>query len=217
MGAAQGTPEWKQERCGMITASRMSDVMAEVAKGEAAVRRNYRAQLVAERMSGKPTDGFVSYAMAQGTEREPLARMAYEATTGNIVREVGYLPHGKINASGASCDGFVGDLGLVEIKCPIPSTHIQYIITGEIPNEYRLQMAWQMSVTGRKWCDWVSFNPDFDEDEQLVVIRYFRDESLIHKLEVAVGKFDEEVNSEIQRVKEGIKERITRWQHDAQQ
>ena len=127
MSAAQGTPEWLLERAGLATASRFSDVLATIKSGEAAVRRSYRAELVVERLTGKPTEqGFVSQAMREGTEREPFARMEYEARTGFMVQEVGLIRHATIEA-GASPDGLIDDSdGGLELKCPTAATHFGY-------------------------------------------------------------------------------------------
>src|SRR5687768_335661 len=91
--APQGSPEWLQARCGVPSASRFAAIMATIKTGEAAERRNYRTDLVVERLTGRPLEGFTTPAMKQGIEREPFARMAYEAKTGNIVQEVGFCRH----------------------------------------------------------------------------------------------------------------------------
>jgi hypothetical protein len=93
-GGPQGSPEWfLLARCGIPSASKFACVMAKIKTGEAAERRNYRTDLVVERLTGRPLEGFTTAAMKQGTEREPFARMAYEARTGLIVQEVGFCRH----------------------------------------------------------------------------------------------------------------------------
>lgn len=133
------------ERCGKVTASRMADVMATIKTGEAASRANYRAELVAQRLTGQLKAGFTNAAMQWGTDTEPFARAAYEIKYGTIVEEVGFIPHPTIMMSGASPDGLVGTGGMIEIKCPNTATHIAFLLDGKIPMKYQLQMAWQMA------------------------------------------------------------------------
>ncbi len=119
----QGSAEWLQARAGIPTASEFAAVMATVNSGEAAVRRNYRARLVVERLTGRPIPTYQSAAMRQGTEREPDARLAYMARTGNVVDQIGLCLHDTFDA-GASPDGLIDDDGGLEIKCPELATHL---------------------------------------------------------------------------------------------
>jgi putative phage-type endonuclease len=168
----QGTEEWFAARCGKVTASRMADVMAKGRGGaEAATRKNYRAQLVAERLTGKVADSFSSAAMQWGTDTEPQARAAYEFYSGQTVTECGFVDHPTIPMTGASPDAFAGSDGLVEIKCPNTATHIDTLLNDVVPKKYVLQMHWQMACTGRSWCDFVSFDPRMPEDMALYVRR----------------------------------------------
>jgi putative phage-type endonuclease len=195
----QGSPEWFAERCGKVTASRISDVIAKVKAGEAAGRINYRAQLVAERLTGKPAESFSNPAMQWGTDTEPYARMAYEAHTGNFVKEVGFITHPTIEGAGASPDGLAEE-GLVEIKCPNTATHIDYFLAGVAPEKYKPQMAWQCACTGREWVDFVSYDPRLPENMQLLVTRYTPEPEYIKTLEQEVIKFLGEVESLIEQL-----------------
>lgn len=198
----QGTPEWLAARAGKVTASMVSAVLM---KPETAGFRDYQAQLVAEILTGKPQGSdFTNAAMQFGTETEPLARSAYEAHTGFSVDEVGMVTHTRIDRSGASPDGLVGDFGLVEIKCPKVATHLGYLVAGVVPTSYKNQMSWQMACTGRVWCDFVSFRPDLPENLQLFVMQYKRDEAKIAELEAAVISFLAGVDQMIEKLK-GVK------------
>lgn len=196
----QSSPEWLQARCGLVTASRISDVLAKIKSGEAASRRDYRAQLVAERISGKPTESFTNAAMQWGTEHEPFARAAYELSTDSFVEQVGLIRHPEIIMTGASPDGLVSHDGLVEIKCPNTATHIEYALSGKPPAKYQNQMLWQMECTGREWCDFVSFDPRMPEDMRLFVVRFDRDQQRIDDMKDEVINFICEVEEEIQRL-----------------
>ena len=194
MSAPQGSEAWKSERAGHCTASRFRDVLAKIRTGEAASRRNYRVQLVTERLIGAPISGFKSAAMEWGTQTEPLARVAYEAHTGDPVVETGFHLHQGVDWVGASPDGLVGDEGLLEIKCPEPATHMETLLDGVCPSEHVAQIQGQMWVTGRKWCDFVSFDPRFPKHLQLFVVRVPRDEAYIANLEREVKGFLREVD-----------------------
>lgn len=179
----QRTDEWHQARCGKITASRMNAVMNKLKNGDSgAERRKYIGQLICERLTNEPTQHFENEAMRHGTEIEPLARNAYILKTGNLVEEVGFIEHKTIPNAGASPDGLVGDDGLIEIKCPETYTHIETLRTGEIKQDYIYQMQWQMECTGRKWCDFVSFDNRLPEKLQIKIIRIKRDDELIEKM-----------------------------------
>jgi putative phage-type endonuclease len=194
----QGTTEWLAARAGLVTASRISDVMAQIKSGEAASRKDYRAQLVAERISGNPTTSFINAAMQWGTDNEPFARAAYELKFDVMVDQVALIRHPDIVFSGASPDGLVDGDGLVEIKCPNTATHIKYCLAGKSPADYQNQMLWQMECTGRKWCDFVSYDPRMPEDMQMFVVRFDRDQERIDKIKEEVIKFLGEVEAEIE-------------------
>lgn len=139
--------------------------------------------------------------MQWGTDTEPLARLAYEAQTGELVEEVGFVPHPEIELAGASPDGRVGDKGLMECKCPNTATHIDTILSGAVPQKYILQMQWQMDCDRREWCDYVSFDPRVPENIQLFVKRVYRDDKLIAEIREEVKKALAEVAEAVEKLK----------------
>lgn len=189
----QGTAAWKAERAGKVTASRIADVMAKTKSGPSASRANYLAQLVAERLTGEPTEGYTSAAMAHGTATEPEARDAYAFARDADVAQIGFIPHPSIEMTGASPDGLVGDDGLVEIKCPNTATAIDTLMGGSVERKYLLQMQWQMACTGRKWCDFVSYDPRLPASMSLFIKRVERDDVLIAEIQREVVAFLKEV------------------------
>lgn len=193
----QGSPEWFAERVGKVTASRVADVVARTKSGWGASRANYMAELIAERLTGAKSEGFVNAAMQHGIDTEPQARDAYSFYAGVDVEQVGFIAHPTIEMSGASPDGLVGNDGLVEIKCPSTATHIDTLLDGKVPERYVLQMQWQMACTGRKWCDFVSFDPRMPESMRLFIKRVERDEKLIQSLEKDVELFLREVETKV--------------------
>jgi putative phage-type endonuclease len=189
----QGSPEWHAMRVGRVTASRVADIIRKTKSGYSTSRANYMAELVAEKLTGIPAASFTNAAMQWGTEQEPNARAAYEFKTACEVQLVAFVVHPIIRDSGASPDGLAGTDGLVEFKCPNTATHIETLLTGKIDPDYITQMQWQMACTGRKWCDWVSFDPRMPESLKLFVQRVERNDERIAELETAVRDFLDEL------------------------
>lgn len=197
----QRTDAWRLARVGRLTSSRVADMCATIKEGEAAGRRNLRTQLVLERITGTPQEsGFVSFDMQYGISREPHARAAYEAETGRVVHRVGFAAHDTLPA-GCSPDGSVDDfIGLVELKCGKPATHLEFLRTGTIPREYMLQMAHQLWITGAAWIDYVSFDDRFPPRLQLGITRIERGELDLRLYEMNVRGFLGEVDRELDEV-----------------
>lgn len=193
----QGSPEWHQSRAGKITASRICDVLDVLKKGgESAKRRAYKMQLLAERLTGLASnDNYVNDAMRFGMEQEPFARAAFEVATGTDVDQTGFYIHPVLDFSGASPDGLIGDDGLLEIKVPNTVTHLQYLMDGVPPKDYRPQMTWQMVCTERTWCQFVSYDPRLPEHLQLFTARYELDTDYAQEIGEAVILFNEEIEA----------------------
>lgn len=185
----QGCPEWHEVRRGKFTASTMSKLFM----GKTTQGYNDAIYKVAmERLSGKTTEGYSNAAMQRGIELEPMARQAYEVEKLTLVDECGFIEADEW--LGCSPDGLVGEVGMIQIKCPAYNTHIGYIINDEVPKDYYVQMQTEMYVSGRRWNDFVSFHPDLP----MFIKRVFSDEAMIKKIE-------EEVNLAKQKVEQIIK------------
>jgi hypothetical protein len=197
----QGTPEWLLARCGRVTGSRAKDMMATIKSGEAAPRRDYRLQLVCERLTGQPQDDqFVSADMKRGTELEPAARAAYESATGLMVTQTGFLSHRTMHC-GASLDGHVGNfVGLVELKVPRPATHLKYLRAGILPTEHRWQLVHNLFVTNAEWADFVSYCPAMPEPLQLFTVRLSIDDVDMTAYQLALSLFLSEVEKELDSI-----------------
>ena len=193
----QRTDSWFAARAGKVTASAIYKVMARTKTGWGADRANYMAQLVSERLTGRPADSFSNSAMQWGIDTEPQARAMYELETGQGVIECGFFDHPKIAMSGASPDGLVGTNGLIEIKCPNTATHIATLRGAEIEGKYIKQMQWQMACTGTAWCDFVSFDPRLPDEMQMHVRRVERDDALIADIAAHITDFLAEVDEAI--------------------
>lgn len=193
----QGSLEWKQARAGRMTGSRAKDVLATIKSGEAAARRDYRIALMLERLTGQPCDDFfVTKEMQWGTDQEPFARMAYEAHTGLIVRETGFLQCDEIMA-GSSVDGDIDDFaGIVEYKCPKSATHWAWMKAGVVPPEHIPQITCNLWISGAEWADFASYDPRFPEPLRLFVRRVRRRDVDIAGFEAEAMKFLAEVEAE---------------------
>lgn len=193
----QQTEEWFKARLGKATASRIGDLMAKTRTGWGASRKNYAAELVAERLTGEPTARYQNNAMAYGLECEPEARAAYSFQMNVDVIECGFVAHPSIEAAGASPDGYVGDDGLVEVKAPNTATHIDTLIRETIDGGYLLQMQFQLATTGRKYCDFVSYDKRLPEPMRLFIKRVWRDDKQIAEIEKEVRIFLAEIDETV--------------------
>jgi len=193
----QGSPEWHAQRLGKVTASRVADVVAKTKGGWGASRANYAAQLVAERLTGEPTESYTNAAMQWGLDHEADAKSAYEFHRDCEITPCGFIEHPNLNQCGASPDGLIGRDGVLEIKCPNTANHIETLKGRAVPSKYVLQIQWQMACTGRQWADFVSFDPRMPESMRLFVKRVPRDDRLITELSGEIIAFLVEVNDTV--------------------
>jgi len=196
----QGSPEWFAARAGRVTASRVADIMRKGKSGPSKMRETYKGELVAERLSGVQEDGFKSAPMMRGTEVEPKARDTYAFMFGAKIQQVGLVIHPTIEMAAASTDSLVGDDGLLEVKCPNSSTHIQTLLGEPIDPDYVKQIQWGLACTGRQWCDYISFDDRLPPEMQLHRIRVLRDHATILEMEIAVRAFLKEVDELVEEL-----------------
>ena len=176
----QGTPEWLQARLGCPSASSYAKLITSAGKASAQSDA-YINQLVAEKITGDSTFFQITDPMQRGMDLEPDARTAYEMESGNLVDQVGFLKHDTLEA-GASPDGLIGENGGLEIKCPMPHTHVEYLRAGKLPAKYFQQVQGCLWISGRDWWDFMSYHPKMEP----LIVRVFRDEVFIKALECAV-------------------------------
>lgn len=193
----QGTAEWFAVRCGKATASKIADIIAKTKSGPSALRATYKAQLIAERLTGTVAESYSNAAMQWGIEKEPDARAEYAFARNVDVAEIAFVDHPAIAMSGASPDGLIGSDGLLEIKCPATATHLDTLINGTIAGKYVTQMQWQMACTGRQWCDFVSFDPRMPAAMRLFIHRVPADAETIKSLEAQVIDFLDEIDRDV--------------------
>lgn len=198
----QRTPEWFAARAGKVTSSRASAVKAKGKNGaEAVTRADYRLQLVTERLTGRAhEDDFTTVHIQRGIDLEPAARGHYEAVTGEILQECGFL---LLNGweVGCSPDAYVGNfLGIVGFKCPKSTTHIDYLKRRRLPPEYVPQATHEMWVTDAEFYDFCSYDDRLPEGLQFLHVRIERSElkAEIAAYEQEVTRFLAEVDAEIE-------------------
>ncbi len=197
----QNSPEWHAARCGRCTGSRIADVTARTKTGVSAMRANYAAELVAERLSGtQSVDGFMSAPMKWGRDNEALACATYAFLHDVEPVPVGFVLHPSIEMAGASPDRLIGDKGLMQVKAPNTSTHIETLLGASIDGKYIKQMQWELACTEREWSDFCSFDPRLPPEMRLHVIRINRDDRMIAELEREVAIFLAEVEETVAKL-----------------
>lgn len=196
----QRSEQWYTARAGKITASRISDIMARTKSGYSASRNNYIAELVAERMTGQCYGSFVSKAMEWGMEKEDEAKAAYEFVHDVHIEEAPFVLHPDLSFTGASPDGYLHDDGLIEIKCPNTSTHINTLLTKRVDNKYVLQMQWQLACTGRKYCQFLSYDPRMPDHLIMWDTTVERDDELIAEITKEVVAANQEIENIIKKL-----------------
>lgn len=180
MNNLQRNEDWFKQRIGHLTASMAGNVIR-YQKGEIVAQTPAKIdgltmRILSEQLTGLQTeDHFTADArrrMEWGTEQEENALSAYELATGHTVLLSGFVKHESIQYLGASPDGLVSSDGLIEIKCPDTTTHLSRILADEVPEEIKPQMLMQLIVTGRKWCDFVDYDPRLPQNLQLFIKRF---------------------------------------------
>lgn len=178
--APQGSEEWLKLRLGVATASNFDKIITSTGK-ESTTLPKYALELATQYLLTEPEPSYKNEAMQRGNELEPFARQAYEEATFEAVDQISMFLSDCGNY-GASPDGLVGNDGLIEIKCPLATTHLKYLIDNKLPTDYVAQVQGLLWVSGRKWCDFISYHPSFIADKQLLTVKVERDEAFIAEL-----------------------------------
>jgi len=199
MNILQRSDDWYAERCGKVTASRVKDLNAKPSKGKAL--NALGLTILAERLTGVQKETPTNFYMQWGIDNEPHAIAAYENETGYFVNGTGLIDHPFIEMFGASPDGLVGENGQIEVKCPDTTTHLNTLLTKEVPDEYIPQITSQLACTRREWCDFVSYDPRLEPELQIIIIRVFAKDLNIEGLERDVRAF----NRAIEEAKASLK------------
>lgn len=204
----QRTEEWYQARLGKVGASEIAKIINKKKDGSPYQQEeDLLIQKVAERLTGKKTDTYTNLAMQNGIDREPDARKLYELVTKNKVEEVGFIPHPTIAMSGCSPDGIVFNQAnlptyVLEIKSPSDTTHTKTLMDKKLPSQYKPQVQFQMACTGAIKVDFVSYNPNFEPKQQMVLVEVTKDNEYIEKMEASLKEFLTKVDDMVNEIKE---------------
>ena len=189
----QRSPEWHQARSGVPSASEFDKIVTSDGS-PSKQRQKYMYELVGQKLGALPEESYTNKAIENGILREADAREMYSRDVKPVI-QVGFCLADE--GWGCSPDGFVGEDGLIEIKCPILSTHIEYLIKQKLPTDYVQQVQGQMLVTGRKYNDFISYYPGLKP----LVVRCYRDEVFISRLRSELLKFIQELNELTEKLK----------------
>lgn len=198
--AEQGTPEWRAQRAGKVTASVVFDMIARDKNGKfKAARENLLVELIVERLTGVPSQHYISKAMQWGVDQEPNARKAYEFFANVDVERAFFVPHPTIEMAGASPDGkLVGRRGLVELKNPNTKTHLEWMMANVVPEEHEPQMMFQMACCPEaEYCDFFSFDTRLPIHMRGFLKMLPRDEKRIREIEDETVKFLRELDTRL--------------------
>lgn len=202
----QQSPEWHEHRAGVITASMFGVILATTKKGYSAAAEKYATNKAIERISGKPLsdemgEGYKTWQMRRGNEKEPLARIEYTHRTGSQVDAAG-LCLSMDRRFGASCDGFVGDKGTVEIKCLVASDKLVRTWVDNDITEFIPQVQGELWLSGREWCDFCLYAPQLaNVGKTLYIQRVERDDNYIEEMELELLAFNAYVDEHVQALR----------------
>lgn len=186
----QQTDEWDEIKKGKMSASH-GTAIGNCGKG----LDTYVVSIV-KGMIVKQKDSYSNSDMDRGNELEPIARQEYEFEYGVTVDQVGFIEYNDY--VGVSPDGLIGEDGLWECKARNDDKHFDLLLTEKVDSGTIWQMNMQMLVSDRKWCDFVSYNPNFKQS--LFVKRFYPDEkkqsALLKGFEVGEQKIKELLNND---------------------
>lgn len=182
-------------RVGKLSASRMKDALATGAKGQPLKSRaDLIRDILAERLTGESVRHHVNDAMQWGLDTEDEAKAAYEAHSGELIAPCGVIDHPRIDMLCATPDGFLGADGLIETKAPTTPTFVSWLMLGEVPDEHKPQMLVQLACTGRRWCEFVGFDPRVKKMSPLFIRRFEPTPEEIADIEAKAEEFLTEVD-----------------------
>jgi hypothetical protein len=207
----QQTEEWFQQRIGKFTASQFSKLMKSGRKKDEIFGETAKTYIF-DKISEVVTNGLIfeyrnapNKACDWGNMYEPEAKRVYSEFTGLQIVDCGFIE--GTNNTGASPDGLIGEDGLIETKCPYNTTnHIQNLLLKndadllEHNDDYYYQIMCQLWVTGRKWCDFVSYDPRATERTCLSILRIERDDEVIEQMKIRAMLAETYMNDLIKQI-----------------
>jgi YqaJ-like recombinase protein len=191
----QGSPEWFSVRLGMPTASEFATLLSTGrGGGESKTRRTYLYKLAGERITGTPMESYTNKYMERGKALEPEARDYYQFLTNSKLQRVGFI---KNTNKGCSPDSLIGNDGMLEVKTEAPHLLIERLETDKLPDDHYAQLQGNLWVSEREWIDALIYFPGMPASLK----RVFRSDEYIKNLAIAVDKFNDELDSLVERIK----------------
>lgn len=197
LSCQQGEQEWLQARVGKVTASEADQLLTpkfKIKEGEGP--KTYLAKKLAEHILGRPLEGFSSFATEQGEILEMEARNWFAFQHNHTVQQVGFI-EGDDGRCGCSPDALLDDDGGLEIKAPQPTNHVKYLLNGELPDDYAVQVHFSLYVTGRPYWKFVSYRRKFPA----FVLTVKRDEAIQSKIKEALATFYTNFDAALNKIK----------------
>lgn len=220
----QGSDEWLQVRCGLLTASEMKLIISPPPEPETRIKKNgepykqrewsafadndkcrsHLYELLAQRINKYVEPGYISDDMLRGKEDEITARALYEEYIAPV-QTMGFITNSRWGFTlGFSPDGLVGDDGFIEIKSRDQKyqakTLIENVLGQTIPADFLMQQQTGHLVSERKWCDFMSFCGG----NLMPVIRVYPDPVVQNAIIEATGAFERRLAEEMERMQEAI-------------
>ena len=129
--------------------------------------------LIGEHLTGEPAEWFSgSRATDWGNEFEAEALKEYTKKTGRKIQKADFFQHPELDLVGGTPDALCGESGLIEVKCPLTyKNHLRTVIEKKVPDEYWSQVLGHMLISGRKWCDFVSYDPRIKTKARIAIVR----------------------------------------------
>jgi predicted phage-related endonuclease len=199
----QGTDEWHELRRGVLTSTAIKTLITPTGKlANNDTTRSHVYEVAAQRINGRTEESYTSFDMMRGHTEEILARDLYGKHYAPVT-ECGFITNDSLGfAVGYSPDGLVGEDGLIEIKSAKAKIQVRRIVDGEIPNEHIAQVQTGLWVTGRKWCDFISYSNGM----KMQVVRVEANEDYHELIEQAAKEFEDKVAEVIEAYNKNSKE-----------
>jgi predicted phage-related endonuclease len=187
----QGSLKWHDIRRGMLTSTAIKTLITPTGKlSDNDKTRAHVYEVAAQRITGRTEETYLSFDMMRGYVEEVLARDLYSQHY-SPVTECGFVTNDKLGfAVGYSPDGLVGEQGLIEIKSAKAKIQVQRMVDGDIPTEHIAQVQTGLWVTGREWCDFISYSNGM----AMQVVRVFADPAYHALIEQAAQAFEGRVS-----------------------
>jgi hypothetical protein len=187
----QGSTRWLEARCGLLTASEFDRILTPTLKtADNPKSRAHLWEMAAQRIARHVEPQYISDAMLRGIDDEITARDLYSKHYAPV-EQCGFVTNDKWGFTlGCSPDGLVGDDGLIEVKSRCQRFQIETICANAMPDDFLLQVQGELLVTGRAWCDFISYSGGLP----MIVVRVLPDPQVQGAILDAASKFESRIH-----------------------